>query len=322
MSRKALFRIFLWVVGVLAAYWVSTYFMAYTDDAYVDTDLIRVTPRVSGHIIKLAVADNQFVNKGDLLFIIDPEPFRLKLENDKAEVNKSKAMFKLLATEVVSARAEERKAKSKLALANVTEQRKRTLVKEGDIAEQEYDEVKAKLKAALDEHDAAVAAVAEAKEALTAQKAVIAAAEAKLGRAEYDLRQTKVHAPADGYVNALNVKPGDFAIVGDPVIGLVADKGWRVIANYREYLARHIKPGQTVVIWFDGHPWRLYTAKVQGVARAVSRTPGKHRLLPYVEPKTNWIRLARRFPVRIELSDLPPDLRLRKGADARTLVVY
>ncbi|HSY88154.1 MAG TPA: biotin/lipoyl-binding protein, partial [Verrucomicrobiae bacterium] len=94
MGRRA--RVLL-VVGVVVAaflaYEIATYFVAYTDDAYVRTDLVAVAPEVTGPIISLYVHDNQPVKKGDPLFTIDPVPFRLVVDQQQAEINEAQAQI-------------------------------------------------------------------------------------------------------------------------------------------------------------------------------------------------------------------------------------
>lgn len=322
MGRKTLFSLLLAVVLVFVAYWISTYFMAYTDDAFVTTSLVRITPQVSGHIVELPITDNQFVRKGDLLLAIDPQPFQLQVDRHQAELDAAQAKLVWLTSQIDHAAATVSKAQSALNLARLTEARKRALLAARTIAQQEYDEEVAKRKAAEDDMAAAQAALVESRDACQAQEPVIKAARAALDSARYALDQTSIHAPRNGFVTPLRVKPGDYAKEGEPVVGLVSNEDWHLMANYHEYLVRHMEPGQRVLVYLDGHPWRLFQGKVHSVSRGVSRIPDAGKLLPYVEPKTNWIRLPRRFPVRIELTDPPADLRLHMGADARTLVVY
>lgn len=322
MGRKTLFSLLLAVVLICVTYWISTYFMAYTDDAFVTTDLVRITPQVSGHIVELPIEDNQFLHKGDLLLALDPQPFQLQVDRHQAELDASQAKLVWLTSQIDHSKANVSKAQSALNLAKITEARKRTLLASRTIAPQDYDEELAKLKAAEEDMAAAQASLVESQDACRAQEPVIKEAQAALNNARYNLSQTSMYAPLNGFVTALKVKPGDYAKEGDPVVGLVSNEDWHLMANYQEYLVRHMEPGQRVIVYLDGHPWRLFRGRVHSVSRGVSRIPDAGKLLPYVEPKTNWIRLARRFPVRIELTDPPADLRLHMGGDARTLVVY
>ena len=72
---------------------------------------------------------------------------------------------------------------------------------------------------------------------------------------------------------------------------------------------------------WTSEPWHLHRAKVTGIARGISREPAPGLLLPYVAPTTDWIRLQRRFPVTLTLTDPPEELKLYMGADARVLIL-
>lgn len=92
-----------------------------------------------------------------------------------------------------------------------------------------------------------------------------------------------------------------------------------MVANFKESVASRLKPGMHAWIWLDSHPWRLFPARVAGVGRGISREQDRGRLLPYVAPTTDWIRLARRMQVTLVLEP-KPDVPLFMGADARVLL--
>ena len=112
-------------------------------------------------------------------------------------------------------------------------------------------------------------------------------------------------APVDGHVTHLVLQTGDMVSPDHPAVAIVDGHAWRVEANYKEYYLRHLKPGHTAWVWLDAHPWRLYPARIQGIAHGISREQGGEALMPYVSPSVDWIRLQRRPPVRIILQDLP-----------------
>ncbi len=322
MSRKTVYKLLLACLVLLLLYWASTYFAAYTDDAYLTTDIVRIAPRVEGHVQTVDVKDNQRVAKGQVLATIDPEPFRLRVENAKARLDQARSQLSLGQSALDSARARLDEASAALELAAATQKRYSGLIKEKAIAQQAYDEIDSALKEATDRRQEAQAGVNEAARSIEGRAMDVAAARAELDLARFDLDHAALYAPVDGFITALNIKPGDYAKAGQGIMAVVSDVDWRVIANYREQLVRHIRPGQRVIVHLDNHPWRLFSGVVQGVARGVSREPDPGKLLPYVEPTTNWIRLSRRFPVRIEFERRPEDARLLSGSDARVLVIY
>ena len=165
-------------------------------------------------------------------------------------------------------------------------------------------------------------AIAKAQQMLALHEATVATITADIAVVQWQLDQTKLLAPTDGTITNLTLRVGDQAVENTPLIGLVDAHAWRIFANYKESVIRHIQVGGTAWVWLDTYPWHLRRAVIQGIARGISRRQSPNKLLPYVEPTTDWIRLERRFPVTLVLQDLPPKVVLHMGSDARTLIVY
>jgi len=307
---------------VLLMWWGSGYLLAYTDDAYLTSDIISVTPEVSGPVETVDVSDNQWVRRGTLLFTIDPEPFRIAVEQARAEEMKAEAQLPVDQAEIqtLAARRDSAGAVAKLSAEDL--RRSMLLRKSGTVSPQALDHTKS----TYDQSDAQLrsgeAALQKAVESMRLHKAAIASARAARLLAEWRLSRTKVVAPVDGYVTHLTLQRGDMAAEDKPVVGIVAAHAWRVVANYKEYYLRHLVPGHVAWVWLDSAPWRLYKARIQGIAHGVSREPGNEALVPYVSPTVDWIRLQRRIPVRLTLLDPPSGEQLYMGADARVLVFY
>jgi multidrug efflux system membrane fusion protein len=144
---------------------------------------------------------------------------------------------------------------------------------------------------------------------------------AALAFAQWQLARTRLTAPTTGTVANLTVRVGDTAQADVPLIGIVDAHAWRIVANYKQSYIRDFAPGDTGWVWLDSEPWHLHRARIAGIARGISRDPTPGRLLAYVAPTTDWIRLQRRFPVTLTLIDPPEDLKLYMGADARVLIL-
>jgi multidrug efflux system membrane fusion protein len=308
------------LLGAFVAWEVLTSFVAYTDDAYVRSDLVAVAPQVTGHIVAVHVHDNQTVRRGDLLVSIDPVPFQLVTAERQGQIREADAQAAGDRDAAALAKDRYDAATAALQYAETTQQRTATLTADSYVSRQELDTANEALRKAKADRDAAQAAIARAQETLAMHEAVIARAQAELGTAEWQLSRTQVRAPVDGTVNNLTIRMGDTARADVPLIGVVDASAWRIIANYKQSYIRRFHTGGTAWVWLDAHPWHLYRARIQGVARAISRTPDAPALLPYVAPTTDWIRLQRRFPVTLVLVDPPPELTLYMGADARSLI--
>ena len=143
-----------------------------------------------------------------------------------------------------------------------------------------------------------------------------------LDRALYDLGRTRVAAPAEGRVAPFEARIGDYAGVGGPVLALVTDANWRVVANITERHLGRLAPGQPALLLFASHPWRLHRGRVRSVSSAVARSPAPAGVIPYVAPQTDWVRLPSRFPVEIELGDPRHRLGLFRGSSVRVLIWF
>jgi membrane fusion protein, multidrug efflux system len=306
----------------LALCWASGYFFAYTDDAYVTSDLVSVAPYISGRIVSVNIVDNQAVKKGELLATIDPTPFQLTLTQKQAKKTEAEAQLGVDRDIIAATQAQRDDAAAKERLASDNLRRATPVAAAGFVSRQALDTATAQeqeAKAALAD---AEASVAKAQQMLALHEATVVTISAEIAVVQWQLDQTKLLAPADGTITNLTLRVGDQAVENAPLIGLVDAHAWRIFANYKESVIRHIQVGRTAWVWLDTYPWHIHRATIQGVARGINRQQTERKLLPYVEPTTDWIRLERRFPVTLVLRDPNPDIVLHMGSDARTLVVY
>jgi len=251
-----------------------------TDDATARANVVGIAPRVSGQTIKLNVQDNQAVKKGDVLFEIDPEDYRLVLEKAKAE----------LAT-----------VDRQLAQAKDTLHRMEPLLLHGFETAENVD---------------------KARTAVTTLEAQRDSAIATINLEELHLSYCKVIAPFDGRVINLNISAGAHVTEGVPVFSLLDTTKWYVIANFREAEIRRMAPGTEAIVYLSSAPNQRFRGKVQGIGWAV-KPEGEFDLppsgVPYVKRELNWVRVAQRFPVRIEVENPDQDL-FRMGASAVAII--
>jgi membrane fusion protein, multidrug efflux system len=310
------------IVLALGLYWASSYVFAYTDDAYVTSDFVNVAPYISGRIVSVSIVDNQPVKKGDLLATIDATPFQLALNEKQAKKAEAEAQLAVDRDTIVAAQAQRDDAAAKERLASDNLRRATPVAAAGFVSRQALETATAQVQEAKAALADAEAAIAKAQQVLTLHQASVATISAEIAYLQWQLDQTKLLAPTDGTVNQLILRVGDQAVENKPLLGLVDAHAWRIYANYKESVIRHMTVGHTAWVWLDTYPWHLHRARIQGIARGISRLPTDRKLLPYVEPTTDWIRLERRFPVTLVLEDPDPGVVLHMGADARTLIIY
>jgi multidrug efflux system membrane fusion protein len=309
------------ILGVFALYEAATSIIAYTADAYVQSDLVALAPQVTGRILAIHVADNQSVAQGDLLASIDPVPFELIVDQHQAELNEARAQIAADQNLISSAQDAFTAATSAAAYAHDTQVRVGALAKTQDVSRADLDAADDTVRRTKAELEGARAAIARAQAIATMHQAAQARAAAALATARWQLARTRLIAPTSGTVTNLTVRVGDTAQADVPLIGIVDAHAWRIVANYKQSYVRKFTLGGTAWVWLDSEPWRLHRAKIAGIARGISRDPTPAGLLAYVAPTTDWIRLQRRFPVTLTLVDPPAVLKLYMGADARVLIL-
>ena len=310
------------IVLSLVLYWGSGYVFAYTDDAYVTSDLVSVAPYISGRIVSVDIVDNQTVKKGELLATIDPTPFQLALNEKQAKRTEAEAQLKVDYELIASAQAQRDEAAAKERLASDNLRRATPIAAAGFLSRQALDQATAQQQEAQAVLADAETSIAKAQQTLALHQASVATFTAEIAYLQWQLDQTKLLAPADGTITYLTLRVGDQAVTNTPLLGLVDAHAWRIFANYKESVIRHMQVGHTAWVWLDAYPWHIRRARIQGIAQGISRDPAQIKLLPYVEPTTDWIRLQRRFPVTLVLEDPDPDIVLHMGSDARTLIIY
>src|SRR5215472_12871392 len=205
--------------------------------------------------------------------------------------------------------------------------RTRRLVAETGVsqAQKGLTAAKAAVTAARAQHLAVEAALEQAKvDRFRAEDAIgregdfnarIGAAEAQLAEAELDLGYCKVYAPFSGKVVNLNISLGEFAHSGSQVFTLVDTRTWYVVANFRESQLKHIEEGAPAEVYLQFKGGKSFHGKVVGPGWAVVPEYGTSTMgLPNVPRNLDWVRLAQRFPVRIEVEQ--PDDSFRVGASA------
>jgi membrane fusion protein, multidrug efflux system len=312
----------LWIaVGVIvigiAGYFGGNAVIAYTDDAYVLSDLVRIAPQVAGIVKTVSVVDNQKVAVGDPIATIDPEPFQLEVDLRQRQVASLEAMVSVKIQTQANDAASIDAATAALKLAQLQYDRAKALAGDQFASQEQFDEATNQLRATQDRlvlrQNQSEIDLREIDEA----KAQVDVAKAQLALAQYNLSVTQLTAPVPGYINNLTLRPGAYAHEGEAIVGVVDNTQWRVVANFKEDVAASVAPGHHVWVWLDSDPWHFLAGHVQGVGRAIARSETPVGLLPYVAPTTDWIRLRRRFQVTILLDPPVPEQGLFSGADAR-----
>ncbi len=312
-----------------AVYFLKGYRYEQTNDAQVDAYLSPVNAKVGGYISKIYCKDNQQIQRGDTLVVIELDEYRLKRNAASAELMSSHAKFPILAaneeTQIKSIeviKAQLSGAKAKLTQQQREFDRYKNLLADESTTQQKYENVSVSLAIAKSDYDQTKASleVAESKlNDLNAQRNAIAAEikikEALLERQELDIKYTVITAPFDGQIGKKTIQEGQLIQPGQTLVFLVnkTEEKW-VMANFKETQIGNFKTGQPVSIEIDAFP----NEKFSGVIESLSPTTGsRYSLLPPDNATGNFVKIIQRIPVRIKFTDTREKLaKLSAGMNA------
>jgi len=295
-----------------------------TENAYVKSHVIAVSPNIDGRVTNVFVEENQRVKSGDLLFKLDPEPYWMmvrmsdaKRETARQEIESTRAEYHQIIAEIEKAKADVRYYENE---AN----RQRKLANKAITTRTKLDEAEFNLTSAKQD-------VATLRQKIRTVVARLGgdpkrdvelhpdylAAETEKAMAEMNLGYTEIRAPIDGVVTRLKLEAGEWVEEGEPAFGIIAvDTTW-IEANLKETQLTHVREGQDVSVEIDAYPDVVWNAKVASISPA---TGAEFSVLPPQNASGNWVKVVQRLPVRIAIEysqDKPP---LRAGMTATVTV--
>lgn len=305
--------------------WVTGGRYQETENANLRQARVSIASQEAGRVVSINVAENQLVKAGDVLFVVDPEPYRIALAQADAALAGSRLNVEQLRAAYSQALAQERVTAGDVTYLQSQYDRATALVKRGINSELTLDEARRDLTKAQDQHTAAVQGIASARAALggnpdidTDKHPTVLAALATHDNAAYALAQTTVRAPADGIVaQASSFKTGQFVGVGSPLFSLVETGDIWVDANFKETQLTNMKPGQKAEITLDTYPNHPLEATVQAIGAG---TGAEFSLLPAQNATGNWVKVTQRIPVRFQVDTKGLDVALRTGMSATVSV--
>ncbi len=339
-------RVLLAVIGVVLvygfyhvlAYTVKTLTHEITDDAFLETDIVTVAPRVAGQVLEVHVRDNQMVKRGDPLLEIDPRDYDVKLaqksdgvEAADANLKSAQAGLELVKARLDTAAATERQehanadaARAKATRAQADFKRSQSLRDTAVVSPEEFDRARAEAEsteadfhAAEQKASAAASQVAEAHAQVGVAKTLVDAAITKSKQARtdkaaanLDLSYTRIVAECDGRVTRKAAEPGNYVQVGQALLALVPTNVW-VVANFKETQLTEMRTNQPVEITIDAYPGQTFRGHVDSI---MAGSGSRFSLLPPENAVGNFVKVVQRVPVKIVFDGLPdPEMTLGPG---------
>jgi len=279
------------IVGITALILILNVVAPSSHDIRVVNYVVPINPRVAGLVTEVPIEPNRPVKKGDVLFRIDPTPFEISVRNFEADLARlqvqlvtAEANTRNLSETLKSATGQKDAITSQLSLARLRLGQYKELAESGAGNKFDYEKAQADVANLEGQLASVVASEQQAKEKLGAKtasgeqdevanvKAQIARAEAQLANAKWELSQTTYHAPANGRVVALNLRPGAMAVPLPvvPAMNFVEDDQW-ILAIFKQNEVRKVADGQEAEVAFKQYPGRIVKCKVDSVMWATAQ---------------------------------------------------
>ena len=322
---------------VAFVWWFMTRNQESTDDAYTDGNAITIAPKVAGYVVRLAVNDNVYVHKGDVLLEIDPREYRAQLDDARAQFGLAQAQLKTaqVALDIARVRypAEYRQAQAQTASARADlRQAQASYNREHSVdaratSQQNIDAADAKqasARAAVRQAQAQLATAAlvrqqirQAMAAVEERRQQVNQARAKLEQAELNLSWCEVSAPADGWITRRNVQLGTYLQPGASLFSIVTTQIW-ITANYKESQLGEMRPGDKVTIDVDAYPNLTLHGHVDSIQQG---SGSRFSAFPTENATGNFVKIVQRVPVKIVIdSGMPTDHPLPLGLSVEPTV--
>src|SRR5262249_1398964 len=289
-----------------------------TDNAYVQADTVGISADISGMVQRVVVTDNQKVSRGDVLFELDPKPFRFALTRAEAQVGNTRNDLLAMQASYRNMQAQIEQAKADVDFNQTNFKRQEELLTKNIAARATYDAAKNNLQGAQQK----LASLQQQPEGLAANltgdpsapienhpryKEAIAARD----EAARQLDHTVVHAPFDGIVtNVPTLQPGQYLAAATVAFNLVSSDHVWVQANPKETELTYVRPGQQATIEVDTYPGLEWSVPVASISPASSSS---FSLLPAENSSGNWVKVVQRIPLRVRVQNAPDKPPLRVG---------
>lgn len=334
------------IVMILGGGWfgVSKYLYAQhheeTDDAQVEADIIPVIPRVSGYVNEVRVKDNQMVQKGDTLIILDDRDYSIQLQQAEAELATAKSNVAASRANTAAARsgiassqqgvstvdAQIEAAKVNLTRTTQDFNRYQNLISDHSITLQQFEQAQAakelaerqlqilqqQKKQASTQTGVVTSQSKATAESIGVAESIVKQREVAVEDAQLKLSYTVITAPATGRVSRVDVVPGQLLQTGQSTFDIVRSNNLWVVANFKETQLSKMAVGQKVVVHADAFPSHDFDAVLSSFSPA---TGAKFSLLPPDNASGNFVKVVQRLPVKVEFTNPSDSLlsRLRPG---------
>lgn len=312
----------LWFVAVLAEVILLGQLAPYSKEAFVQAYVVQMAPEYGGMVKAVHVKANVPVKKGAPLFQMEPELLQYKVDQYVAQLSAADTSVAELSQQLKQAEASVEKLEANLAVEKIKYRQIKTAAAAKAVSLVRLENMQQKLLSMEAELRGAQAVRQGAKLSLDSsvgdKPTAVAEVLAKLEAARYNLKNTIIRAPADGFVSNMQLHPGSFVRIKTPVMSFVSSEKYWILVKAMQKGIQHVAPGDSAELAFDMYPGKIFSGIVESVAWASGNAQGMPtgRL-----PTEQEVRPAREFFVRLHITDEQQTYPLRFGASG-IVVIY
>lgn len=290
-----------------------------TDNAYVKTEIVTVSSEITGRVVEAIPRDNDRVKKGQLLFRLDDEPYRIALTKAEANLINVRASIEGEKADYLNDKLSIANANTDVEFRHKEMERIRELVATRSIPAAQFDQAEYAWRSANNALETRKQTVQAARAKLidpqlpTEQHPRFLQAIAELEKIKLDISHLEILAPCDGIAVKVSARPGEYVVAGSALLSLVDDREMWLEANFKETDLTWVRAGQTVNVTIDAYPGKTWQGHVSGITPA---TGSEFSLLPAQNSSGNWIKVVQRIQVNIALDERDPERPLSAGMSA------
>jgi multidrug resistance efflux pump len=307
----------IWIGAALTEILALGQFAPYSKSAFVQTYVVQMAPEWGGMVKEVHAKPNILIKRGDPLFEMDPTEKQYDVDLYTAQLAAADTQVAELAQQLKQASAQVQKVKADLGVERVKYEQVKEAASGGATSKFRLEGISQQVAALEAELIAAEAARQAAQLALDSnvddKPTAVAAALAQLNQARFELANTTVRAPTDGYVSNLQLHPGGYVRLKTPVMTFISTEEHWIVAKALQQGIQRVAPGDKAEVAFGMYPGKVFDAEVEAVVWANGAAQG---VPSGVLPAEQQVHPGSEFFVRLRLTEPDPDYPLRFGANA------
>ncbi len=305
----------IWVAAALTEIIFLGQYTPYSKEMFVQSYVVQMAPEYGGLVKEVNVTANQPVKKGDILFQMDPEPLQYRVDRLQAQLAAADAGVAELDQQLVESQANVKRISAELEVTRIQYLQFKTAAEKSAISRLRVEQVEKDIKVLEAELESAKAAERLNEIALESevgdQHTAVAEVLAQLNEAKYNLKNTAIRAPSDGYVSNLQIYPGSFVRLKQPIMTFINSEEHWLVATVPQRGVQRLRTGDKAEIAFDMYPGKVFDAEIESVVWATGNSQG---IPAGVLPQMSQVQGAKLYAVRMRMVDPDPDYPLRFGA--------